>query len=151
MGNFTFSEEQKNIFKYAKTGVNNIIIQAVAGAGKTTTLVECVKQLIEFNPKQHILLLAHNKSTKETLIQRLGEENKNIHVYTLHGLAYRMFSEHFGFYPNINDDKYRNYINKNINDIASESYLSLNKNNKMMYKANLFELINKARHNLKQS
>lgn len=151
MSNFIFSDEQENIFKYAKTGINNIIIQAVAGAGKTTTLIECVKQLIEFSPKQHIMLLAHNKSTKETLIERLGNENKNIHVYTLHGLAYRMFVEHFGFYPNINDDKYRNYINKNINNIASDSYLELDNNKKMLYKANLFEIINKARHNLKQS
>lgn len=151
MENFKFSIEQENIFKYAKTGVNNIIIQAVAGAGKTTTLVECVKQIIDFNPKQHILLLAHNKSTKETLLQRLGDKNKNINVYTLHGLAYRMFTEHFGFKPNVNDDKYRNYINKNINNIASELYINLNNNKKMMYKANLFELINKSRHNLKQS
>ena len=69
MSDFKFSVEQENIFNYAKTGINNIIIQAVAGAGKTTTLVECVKQLIEFNPNHHILLLAHNKSTKETLKQ----------------------------------------------------------------------------------
>lgn len=151
MCNFKFSEEQENIFNSAKTGVNNIIIQAVAGAGKTTTLVECVKQLNEFNSNLHILLLAHNKSTRDTLISRLGKDIKNVHVYTLHGLAYRMFSEHFGFKPNINDDKYRNYINKNINNIASELYINLNKNQKMIYKANLFDLINKARHNLKQS
>ena len=151
MYNFKFSEEQENIFNSAKTGVNNIIIQAVAGAGKTTTLVECVKQITSFNPKLRILLLAHNKSTRDTLRQKIGTENNNIHVYTLHGLAYRMFTEHFGKQPDIDDEKYRNYIIKNINNIASESYLSLNNNKKMLYKSNLFDLINKARHNLKQS
>lgn len=151
MPQFNFSEEQKNIFNYAKNGINNVIIQAVAGAGKTTTLIECVKQLIEHNKKVKILLLAHNKSTRDTLKERLGDYIQNVKVFTLHGLAYRMYMEYFGEAPNIDDDKYINYINKNINNIASESYLELNHNKKMMYKSNLFELINKSRHNLKQS
>lgn len=151
MVNFSFSEEQENIFKYAQTGVNNIIVQAVAGAGKTTTLVECVNRILQHDPNKQIMLLAHNKSTKDTLLERIGKDKPNVRVYTLHGLSWRMFSEHFGFKPEINDDKYRNYINKNIDKIGSELYRNLSSPKKMAYKSNLFNLVDKARHNLKQN
>ena len=151
MVNFSFSEEQENIFKYAQTGVNNIIVQAVAGAGKTTTLVECVNRILQHDPNKQIMLLAHNKSTKDTLLERIGKDKPNVRVYTLHGLSWRMFSEHFGFKPEINDDKYRNYINKNIDKIGSELYRNLSNPKKMAYKSNLFNLVDKARHNLKQN
>ena len=151
MANFSFSKEQENIFEYAQKGVNNIIVQAVAGAGKTTTLVECVRRILEFDNSKQIMLLAHNRSTRDTLIERIGEDKPNVKVFTLHGLSWRMFTEHFGFKPEINEDKYRNYVNKHINEIGSELYLNLKGNSKMTYKANVFELINKARLNLKQS
>lgn len=151
MSDFIFSEEQEKIFNYAQKGVDNIIIQAVAGAGKTTTLVECVNRILKFDKNKQIMLLAHNRSTRDTLIERIGKDNSNVRVYTLHGLSWRMFNEHFGFKPEINEDKYRNYVNRNIDNIASEMYLSLKGPHKMAYKANVFELINKARLNLKQS
>ena len=49
-----FSEEQNDIFDFAENGLPNLIVQAVAGAGKTTTLVECANR-IDSNKK--ILLL----------------------------------------------------------------------------------------------
>ena len=142
-----FSEEQKTIFDYASKGVLNIIVQAVAGAGKTTTLVECVNRV---KPDKKIILLAHNRSTRDTIKERIGER-ENVSVFTLHGLAWRMYTEHFQDRPEINDEKYRNYINKNIDTIASDAFKELSRPKKMMYKANVFDLIDKARYNLKQS
>ena len=142
-----FSDEQEAIFKYAEKGPLNLIVHAVAGAGKTTTLVECTNRI---KPEKKILLLAHNRSTRDTLKQRIGDKD-NVNIFTLHGLAWRMYSEHFEDRPVINDEKYRNYVNKNMDTIASEVYRSLSRNKKMMYKANVFDLIDKARHNLKQS
>ena len=147
MANLTFSDEQNAIFDFAKNGLPNLIVQAVAGAGKTTTLVECANRI---GSDKKIMLLAHNRSTRDTLRERIGE-NENIKVYTLHGLAWRLFIEHFDFTPIIDNDKYRKYINSNIDVLGSEQYKSLSGPNKMMYKANVFDLINKARHNLKQS
>ena len=54
-----FSEEQNNIFEFAKFGLPNLIVQAVAGAGKTTTLIECANQI---DSDKKIMLLAHNRS-----------------------------------------------------------------------------------------
>lgn len=142
-----FSKEQNDIFDYAEHGILNIMVQAVAGAGKTTTLIECANRM---DDNKSILLLAHNKSTRDTLKAKIGDK-KHVHVYTLHGLAWRMFTEHFGFEPDIDDDKYRTYVNKNINDLAGDEYKLLPGPRKLAYKANVFDLINKARHNLKQS
>ena len=142
-----FSTEQNAIFEYAQKGVMNLIVQAVAGAGKTTTLVECTNRI---KPDKRILLLAHNRSTRDTLKQKIGEK-ENVNVFTLHGLAWRMYTEHFEDKPNINEEKYRNYINKNMDTIASDVYRCLSPSKKLIYKANVFDLIDKARFNLKQS
>ena len=142
-----FSKEQNDIFDYAEHGILNLIVQAVAGAGKTTTLIECANRLDE---NKTVLLLAHNKSTRDTLREKIGDK-PNVKVYTLHGLAWRMFNEHFGFSPEIDEDKYRKYINANIDTIASEEYNALSRPSKLAYKSNVMDLINKSRYNLKQS
>ena len=146
MASIAFSKEQEDIFEYAEHGVLNMIVQAVAGAGKTTTLVECANR-IENDKK--ILLLAHNRSTKDTLKERIGDKS-NVMICTLHGLGWRLFVEHFDFTPTIEEDKYRNYINKNINVLGSEEYQRLKKPLKLQYKSNVFELIDKSRSNLKR-
>ena len=156
MCNIVYTKEQEDIFNFAQTGVLNILVEAVAGAGKTTTLIECVKRIIDHcgNNKQ-ILLLAHNKSTKETLEKKIKEKLKiddlyqtKINVYTIHGLAWRLFGEHFNR-PVINENKYHDYISKNIDNIGSDSYKSLNGNNKVIYRGNLNLLLSMARHYLK--
>ena len=142
-----FSEEQEKIFEFAAKGTFNMIVQAVAGAGETTTLVECVNRV---KPDKRVLLLAHNRSTRDTLKERIGER-ENVKIFTLHGLAWRLYVEHFEETPEIDEDKYRNYVNANMNIIGSELYKGLTANKKLMYKANAFVLIDMARNNLKQS
>ena len=88
MANFTFSKEQEDIFSFCKNGIQNLIVQAVAGAGKTTTLVECANRI---GDDKKILLLAHNRSTRDTLRERIGDK-PNVKVYTLHGLSWRIFN-----------------------------------------------------------
>lgn len=157
MSNIIYTKEQEDIFEYAKTGLLNIVIEAVAGAGKTTTLIECVKHIIKFHGSdKRILLLAHNKSTRDTLQEKINKklekdnlDGSNIKVFTLHGLAWRLFREHYDEKPEINDDKYRLYISHNIDKIASDSYKDLSYNNKILYRSNLLELINLGRHYLK--
>lgn len=142
-----FSKEQEAIFEYAEKGILNMIVQSVAGSGKTTTLVECVKRL---RNEKSILVLAHNKSTKETLISRI-QPSDNIKIYTLHGLGWRMFMEHFGFEPELVEDKYKQYFFNNITEICGEDYKKLKGGQKMVFKSNVIDMIDKARQNLKQS
>lgn len=147
MCKINFSEEQEKIFNFAEKGLQNMIVQAVAGAGKTTTLVECAKRISD---GKTVMMLAHNRSTRDTLVERVGI-NPNVKIYTIHGLGYRLFVEHFCRVPNINDEKYKNYLFDNIENIAYDSYFSLSKRNRGAYLLNVLELINKGRLNLKQS
>jgi len=75
--------EQVNIIN--STG--NIKINAVAGSGKTTTIIEYAKA----RPKSNkILYLAFNKSVKLEAVKKFAEHGlKNVKVETAHSLAYK--------------------------------------------------------------
>ena len=45
MGKMNFSKFQMSIFNEVENGNTNLAINAVAGSGKTTTIVECCKRL----------------------------------------------------------------------------------------------------------
>ncbi|MCU7616635.1 AAA family ATPase [Chryseobacterium sp. PBS4-4] len=78
-----WTQEQKNIIN--STG--NIKINAVAGSGKTTTVIEYAKN----RPAgTKILYLAFNKSVKLEAIKKFQEKGlKNVTVETAHSLAYK--------------------------------------------------------------
>jgi F-box protein, helicase, 18 len=77
------TQEQYDIIN--STG--NIKINAVAGSGKTTTIIEYAKA----RPKNaRILYLAFNKSMKSEAIKRFTSKGlQNVTVETAHSLAYR--------------------------------------------------------------
>ena len=63
-----YSEFQKAIFNEVEKGSSNLVINAVAGSGKTTTIVECCKRL-HCSPKD-VKFLAFNKAMSRNLKQR---------------------------------------------------------------------------------
>ena len=74
--NFKPTDEQKRIFTFIKKRPENILIEAYAGAGKTTTIVEAIKLL----PKdKNIMFLAFNKHIQEELKTKLPE---HVRCYT---------------------------------------------------------------------
>lgn len=77
------TQEQYDIIK--STG--NIKINAVAGSGKTTTIIEYAKA----RPKESkILYLAFNKSVKLEAIKKFADKGlDNVKVETAHSLAYK--------------------------------------------------------------
>ena len=77
------TREQNNIIN--STG--NIKINAVAGSGKTTTIIEYAKA----RPKDSkILYLAFNKSVKLEAVKKFADRGlKNVKVETAHSLAYK--------------------------------------------------------------
>ncbi|MCA0444994.1 MAG: UvrD-helicase domain-containing protein [Bacteroidetes bacterium] len=75
--------EQKDIIN--STG--NIKINAVAGSGKTTTIIEYARTR---PPSSKILYLAFNKSVKIEAVKRFADAGlTNVKVETAHSLAYR--------------------------------------------------------------
>ena len=101
-----FTHEQNNIINCEPIDNHNIIVQAFAGTGKTTTLYEYAKK---WTSKQ-ILYITYNKS--------LAEESKlkfkhldHVRVSTIHALAYDYLSKH----NNAMDD----IGNLNVNDVCT--------------------------------
>lgn len=77
------TQEQKDIIQ--STG--NIKINAVAGSGKTTTIIEYARSRPE---KSSILYIAFNKSVKLEAIKKFAEKGlHHVKVETAHSLAYK--------------------------------------------------------------
>ena len=75
MENFTPSEYQQEIFTFIEKGVGNAVIDAKAGSGKTTTMVEGMKYIPQ---DQRALFVAFNKSICEEL-EKTPENRMLIH------------------------------------------------------------------------
>ena len=83
-----FTEEQEIIFNTALKAGEMIKIEAFAGTGKTTTLVEFAKR----NPDLSFLYAAFNKSVQEYAEQVFPV---NVECKTTHSLAYRYYVNNF--------------------------------------------------------
>lgn len=91
MSKFTPSKYQKDIFNFIKNGTENAIISAVAGSGKTTTLVKALEQIPS---DKTVLFLAFNKSIADELKVRVPQTS-NITVKTVHGFGYTVLRNQF--------------------------------------------------------
>ena len=77
------SEEQQEIITHIKDGVN-VVVDACAGSGKSTTILNVAHQLND----KHILQLTYNSALRHeirTKASELGLENMTVHTY--HSLA----------------------------------------------------------------
>jgi len=82
------SKEQSIIIKKAKTC--NIIVNAVAGSGKTTTGLFIAKEY----QKEKILLLVYNKKLKIETRKRVKQENiNNIKIHSFHSFVYAFYEK----------------------------------------------------------
>lgn len=83
-----FTEEQKQIFKFVETGQSHGIIDAVAGAGKTTTIMECAKYV---NDKKSVLFCAFNNSIAKEIESKFRRNGMHeIMVKTIHSLGWQI-------------------------------------------------------------
>jgi superfamily I DNA/RNA helicase len=104
---FEPSNFQKDIFKFIENDNRNTVISAVAGSGKTTTLLKSLN-LIPQN--KNILFLAFNKSIANELKKRIGEKS-NIKILTVHALGYNSIIKN-GNSPLIENNKYEKIYNE---------------------------------------
>lgn len=88
---FKPSDKQQKIFDTWATTDKNILINAVAGSGKTTTLLELLKQC-----KYRTLFLAFNKSVQEEIQAKIDEkglsQGKSL---TMHSLGLSAIRAHY--------------------------------------------------------
>lgn len=81
----SFTEEQKAIFQFVKNESSHGIIDAVAGAGKTTTIIESAKYA---GKEEQVLFCAFNTSIAKEILNKFRDRGMNrVTVKTIHALG----------------------------------------------------------------
>lgn len=85
------TEEQQALVHYPFKGkCSVVVVQAYAGTGKTSTLIELAKERRE----EKILYIAYNKSMAEEA-KRKFKDIKNVHTQTIHSLAFKHIGKNY--------------------------------------------------------
>lgn len=113
MNTFVPSPEQSKVFEAILNGNGNIGMEALAGTGKTTTLVEAAMRLPENSGKQ--IFCAFNKSIVEELVERLVDTNMK--AKTFHSIGYGILAGHL---KSRGKSGYLKVENRKFKDIAQE-------------------------------
>ena len=88
MSDFVTSEEQQTAISHILAG-ENVVLDAVAGSGKSTTVLSLSRQVDE---KIRILQLAYNAILRKEVKMKLkARDIKNVKVHTFHSLAVRYY------------------------------------------------------------
>ena len=143
---FTPSPYQEKVFDFIEHGVGNCVISAVAGSGKTTTIVSAMKLIPK---KQRCIFIAFNKSIVEELSERM-KGYENVQVKTAHSLGLLMVRRNLGEVE-IDEYKYRTYLKNNIADLTSISGVNMTRHMVEEYLDSITQLIDYSRFNLAQS
>jgi len=77
-----YSNEQSAIFNWFKSGTGNVVVEAKAGTGKTTTL----KTGFDYAPENRILYSVFNTRNKDEAMEKI--KNSRVDIKTFHGLGY---------------------------------------------------------------
>jgi uncharacterized Zn finger protein (UPF0148 family) len=85
-----WSDEQRKIFAWFKSGRGNLVVRARAGTGKTTSILRAIDDA----PESRILLAAFNKSIAVELQAKL--RNPRAEAKTLHSLGYGFLARAWG-------------------------------------------------------
>lgn len=87
---FKPSKYQQALFDEIENTNNNILVAAVAGSGKTTSIVKSLEKIPQ---NKDVIFLAFNKSIVKELSERVP---KNVEVSTIHSFGCKTLFRHFG-------------------------------------------------------
>ena len=84
------SEEQMNIINHIKSGEYNGEVDAVAGSGKTTTILSLAVHI----PEKSIIQITYNSELKREVSEKKDAYGlSNIAIFTYHSFAYKYYTE----------------------------------------------------------
>ncbi|MFV8327478.1 UvrD-helicase domain-containing protein [Flavobacterium sp. ZS1P14] len=113
--------EQEQIFDFFKNGKENGMIDAVAGSGKTSTIVNGIDYI---DKKSKILFCAFNKKIQEE-INKKTINKENVIVKTTYALGLGILKYHFEIFnrnPNLDKSKYYNILNEKLKKDKDNNY-----------------------------
>lgn len=138
------SKYQEAIFDFIRNSQGNLVIEASAGSGKTTVLVNILKLLI---PDSKKLFCAFNTDIVKELKKKV-QGIENVDVRTMHSLGNLMILRNLNInHIPIVETKYREHIYNNIAEY-SNCLSSIGRRNYMKYVNNVTKLVDFARYNL---
>lgn len=107
------TQEQRDILGRSRTPSLSMIVEALAGSGKTTTLIELLKMI----PEASALVLAFSKRIEMEFVRRRPQLSRHriVHIKTLHAAGYWITRHHF---PRVVIDK--DVTERRIRDAAGE-------------------------------
>lgn len=82
----------------------NLIVMAVAGSGKTTTMVEAMRRYTAAYPGRAVTMVAFNRRIADELQERLRKLNSTASASTFHSAWLSAFTAHLGRRPEIDKD-----------------------------------------------
>lgn len=132
------TQEQQNIIEAVQQANTHIIINAVAGAGKTTTLIEALKTV---GTQDSVLFCAFNVSIRKEIDQRVRAFNKgNIDVKNIHQLGLELIQNHSSGRLTIQSTKYIQIFNEWIATVGKSLWETFVLYTKEVLKENAKEL-----------
>ena len=145
---YNWSQYQKNIFSFIEHEQGHLVIEAAAGAGKTSTLVKS----LDFIPQDSkVLLTAFNTDIVNELKKRTVDM-PNVEVKTLHGLGLQFIKRNLRDVDAIPEPyKYESYIKNNIRHLSSINTYALKGSDFYKYIENIKKYVDFGRFYLCQS
>jgi DNA helicase-2/ATP-dependent DNA helicase PcrA len=104
----SYSQYQLDVFDWIENGSGNALVSAVAGSGKTYTLVEAMGKI-----KGRCLYLAFNKHVAESLSAKVC--SPSVSIMTTHSLANGIVRGHAGFKVKFDNWKTSNHLARMVN------------------------------------
>ncbi len=91
---FNPSPQQQDFFNWVDTGTGSLVLEAVAGAGKSTTLVKALQRM-----RGSVSLVVFNKNAVKDLKAKFEDNsaemtNTNVRITTMHGAGYSAWARH---------------------------------------------------------
>ena len=139
---FTPSKYQKTLYTYIQKAKGNAVVEAVAGGGKTSSLVNAIKLIPS---DKQVLFLAFNKSIVEELKIKVGNL-ENVTVSTIHSLGAKVCRKYLKC--NVDDNKYKTWLNDGIKSGFIASISNLSNEDREEWLSNIRKLIDLGRVNL---
>lgn len=139
---FVPSKYQKAVYTYIQKGKGNAVIDAVAGSGKSTTIVNALNLIPS---DKSVLFLAFNKAIVEELKIKIGNKT-NVEIRTLHSLGASAVMKTLKC--SLQVDKYKIWVNDGIKYGNLSPNQNLTDEEYPEWKANILKLIDLGRVNL---
>lgn len=144
-----WSRYQTAIFETVRDGKKNVVIEAVAGSGKTTTIVECANVISRSNRRLTLAYFAFNKSAADNLKKELS--GTAITCSTTYAFGLDVIRRHAGRnarYIKISGNKYRKYFSDNFWKLSKVITIDTATDTVNRFVGNLTDLLTFARRDL---